>query len=85
MSGKTDIYRVTLDELARDAKEAVITAWHRSPGDTVTKGEDLVEVVTDKASFDVASPCDGVIKSVLRATGSTVAPGEVIAEILISR
>lgn len=76
------IFKVTLEELASDSREAVISAWHKVPGDTVVKGDDLVEVVTDKASFDVASPCDGKLVRVSGSAGSTVGTGDVIAEIM---
>lgn len=78
------IFKVTLEELASDSHEAVISAWHKVPGDKVKKGDDLVEVVTDKASFDVASPCDGKLVRISGSAGSTVGTGDVIAEIIES-
>ena len=82
MDGNIRVLRLTLDEILDGRMDAVITAWHVSPNDAVKKGDDLAEVVTDKASFDVPSPCDGVLVSIVKESGSSVKIGEVIAEIL---
>lgn len=78
---KDRVFRLTLDEIIEEMRDAVITAWHVSPNERMKKGDDLLEVVTDKASFDVSSPCDGKLMSIFKEAGSSVVPGEVIAEI----
>jgi len=52
-----------------------------SVGDTVKKDQDLLELETDKASFPVPSPCDGVIKEILIKEGDEVKIGQVIMKI----
>lgn len=61
---------------------AVITEWYVSLETRVKKGQDLVEVSSDKATFDISSPCDGVIAGIFKKQGETVLPGENIAEII---
>lgn len=78
------VFCLTLEALAAGASETVITAWHVPVGSIVKKDQDLVEVSTDKATFDVPAPCDGVLKSVLKIEGSSVGPGESIAEIYMA-
>jgi 2-oxoglutarate dehydrogenase E2 component (dihydrolipoamide succinyltransferase) len=48
----------------------------------VVKGRDLVEIVTDKATFDVPAPCDGILTKIKKEPGETVTTDEVIAVIL---
>lgn len=81
MTVSDGIFRVTLEALGADSSEVVITAWHVLEGGAVKKDQDLVEVATDKATFDVPSPCDGVLKRVLKREGTSVGLGESIAEI----
>ncbi|MBD3426005.1 MAG: hypothetical protein GF409_02090 [Candidatus Omnitrophica bacterium] len=73
---------LTLSGISQDAKEATITIWHNRQGDNVSRGEDLLEVVTDKATFDVPCPCNGVLGSIKRRAGETVRTDEVVAVIL---
>lgn len=58
-----------------------IVAWLKGPGDTVTLGEPLLEVETDKGVTAVESPLPGVIESILLPTGSMAGPDEPIARI----
>ncbi len=58
--------------------EVVIGAWHKAVGDVVTRDEDLVELETDKATFDLPAPVAGVISKILKKAGETATVGEVI-------
>jgi 2-oxoglutarate dehydrogenase E2 component (dihydrolipoamide succinyltransferase) len=62
-------------------QEAVITEWHIKLNSEVKKGQDLVEVSSDKATFDLSSPCDGVLVNILKKKGESVSTGESLAEI----
>jgi pyruvate/2-oxoglutarate dehydrogenase complex dihydrolipoamide acyltransferase (E2) component len=84
MTDKNKVFNLTLEALAAGASETVITTWHVPVGSVVKKDQDLVEVSTDKATFDVPAPCDGVLKSILKIEGSSVGPGESIAEIYMA-
>ncbi|NQT32810.1 MAG: hypothetical protein HQ594_03965 [Candidatus Omnitrophica bacterium] len=72
---------IILPELSGKETEAVITAWHAKEEDPVTKDQDLLEVATDKATFDVPAPCDGTLVKILRKETEEVRAGEIIAEI----
>ena len=51
---------ISLPPLGDDAPDAARVSWiERKPGDPIAKGEQLLEMITDKATFDVPSPCDG--------------------------
>jgi 2-oxoglutarate dehydrogenase E2 component (dihydrolipoamide succinyltransferase) len=55
-----------------------LVKWLIADGDEVEKDQEIVEIDSDKASFPIASPNDGVVK-ILIAEGETIAVGTVIA------
>lgn len=56
--------------------EATIVRWLHGVGDTVTKGEPVVEVETDKATFEIESPASGTLVEVLTPDATVVALGQ---------
>ena len=70
-----------LSGLSERFENAVITLWHAAESDRVTKDQDLFEIATDKATFDVPSPCDGVLVKIIKEEGAEVKAGETIAMI----
>ncbi|MEI6898297.1 MAG: 2-oxoglutarate dehydrogenase complex dihydrolipoyllysine-residue succinyltransferase [Bacteroidota bacterium] len=57
-----------------------IAKWLVADGESVEKDQEIVEIDSDKASFPIASPTDGIIK-VMANEGDNVAVGAVIATI----
>ncbi len=53
-------------------EEGRIVAWLKEEGDSVERGESLLEVETDKAVMEVESTVTGVLKKILVAEGETV-------------
>lgn len=53
-------------------EEGRILVWHKQEGDRVERGENLLEVETDKASMEVESTVSGVIQKILVTAGETV-------------
>ncbi len=72
---------IKLPPLAEGVDSASISYWFKQPGEPVKKGEDLVELVTDKATFTMPSPLDGKIKELLINEGDSARVGQVIATI----
>ena len=72
---------VKLPPLAEGVTKANVSYWHKSAGDAVKEGEDLVELVTDKATFNMPAPASGVLKEVLVSEGDEVSVGQVLAKI----
>ncbi|MFA6078956.1 MAG: biotin/lipoyl-containing protein [Candidatus Omnitrophota bacterium] len=48
-------------------------------GDNIKEGEDLVELVTDKATFNMPSPVTGTLKTIIVEEGCDAKVGETIA------
>ena len=70
---------VILPLLAEGVDKANISYWHKQVGETVKEGENLVELVTDKATFNMPSPVSGTVKEVLVSEGDAAKVGETIA------
>ncbi len=70
---------VKLPELAEGVKEATVTYWQKAVGDKVKEGEELVEMATEKAVFNVPAPAAGTLKRILKEEGGTVTVGETLA------
>ncbi len=74
-------YTVTLPSLGEDAgDEAQVSFVYVNPGDAVKEEDDLVEMVTDKATFNVPCPKNGVIRKMLVTEGDVVKVGSPICE-----
>jgi acetoin:2,6-dichlorophenolindophenol oxidoreductase subunit beta len=70
---------IAMPRLSDQMEEATILRWLKSPGDTVAKGEPLVEVETDKATVVYEAEFDGVLDEIVVGDGGTAALGGVIA------
>jgi pyruvate dehydrogenase E2 component (dihydrolipoamide acetyltransferase) len=72
---------VTMPRLSDSMEEGTILRWLKSVGDEVHRGDELVEIETDKANMTYESLDDGVLVEVVAAEGDTLPIGEVIARI----
>ena len=70
-----------LPELSEKNNEAVLTLWHVAESERVTRGQDIVEIATDKATFDIPAPCSGTLIKKHKMEGERLYPNEMIAEI----
>jgi pyruvate/2-oxoglutarate dehydrogenase complex dihydrolipoamide acyltransferase (E2) component len=71
--------KVILPELGEGIEKATVSYWYYQEGQRVNKDEDLVELVTDKATFNLPSPCTGILSQIIYKEGETVNVGEVLA------
>ena len=72
---------VKLPPIAEGVDKANVSYWHRAVGDSVKEGEDLVELVTDKATFNLPAPVSGIVKEVLVNEGDEAKVGQILAKI----
>ncbi len=72
---------VILPKWGMTMQEATVTGWLKAVGDPVDKGDELVEVETDKVSTAVEAPTSGVLTERRAEVGDVVAVGDVIAVI----
>ncbi|MCM8800744.1 MAG: biotin/lipoyl-binding protein [Candidatus Omnitrophica bacterium] len=71
--------KVILPELGEGIEQATISFWFVQEGQRVNEKDDLVELTTDKATFNLPSPCSGVLTQIFFREGDTVNIGEVLA------
>jgi len=72
---------VKVPQLSESVSEATLVAWRKKVGETVKRDENLIDIETDKVVLELPAPADGVLASIVKADGSTVGSGEVIATI----
>lgn len=72
-------FTATLPSLGEDAGDsAKVSFTYFEEGDAVKLDDDLIEMVTDKATFDVPCPKNGVIKKMLVQEDDEVKVGDPI-------
>jgi pyruvate dehydrogenase E2 component (dihydrolipoamide acetyltransferase) len=67
-------------EMAQETGKLI--SWLKKEGETVAKGEPLLEIETDKAVMEVESPGEGILAAVKTQAGAVVPVGQIIAWIL---
>ena len=72
---------VKVPVLPESVADATVAAWHKQPGESVRRDENLVDLETDKVVLEVPSPVDGVIEKITRGSGETVISGELLGVI----
>jgi pyruvate/2-oxoglutarate dehydrogenase complex dihydrolipoamide acyltransferase (E2) component len=74
---------VLMPQLGETVNEGTIAAWHKAVGDSVEKGDMLVDVETDKVATEITAPASGVLTSIDIAEGETVDVGTILAVIAV--
>src|SRR6266487_146406 len=72
---------VRVPTLGESIVDAVIARWLKHEGATVTQGEALVELETDKVNVEVTADQGGVLQEIARQEGETVAIGDLLGVI----
>jgi pyruvate dehydrogenase E2 component (dihydrolipoamide acetyltransferase) len=72
---------ILMPRLSDTMTEGAIAAWHKQPGDSVSPGDVLVEIETDKALMEQEAYDAGVLVEILVAEGENVAIGTPIARL----
>src|SRR5215213_1045775 len=69
---------IRVPPLGESLVDAVVGTWLKQEGDSVNRGESLVELETDKVNLDVTAEEDGVLARIERREGEVVTVGEVL-------
>ncbi|MHC1548360.1 acetoin dehydrogenase dihydrolipoyllysine-residue acetyltransferase subunit [Phyllobacterium sp. K27] len=69
---------VILPKVDMDMESGQISRWYAKEGDTITKGQLLFEIETDKAAMEVDAPASGILRNVTAQEGSTVPVGQAV-------
>lgn len=87
------VTKVVMPKLSLTMKEGTVGKWYKKEGDTIEKGEPIVEVISEKATYDLEAPASGILRKIqveagVDATVNAVlafitAPDEIISEVEI--
>ncbi|MCD6404613.1 MAG: lipoyl domain-containing protein [Planctomycetes bacterium] len=64
-----------------DTTEVTVSFWYFDTGEKVSEGDDLLEVLTDKAAFNVPAPASGKLVETSADEGQAVKVGDILGRI----
>lgn len=70
--------RILVPQLDANTIDVTVTAWHKQPGDAIREGENIAEITTDKAAFELEAPASGTLLTILAAPKSVVPAGYIL-------
>jgi pyruvate dehydrogenase E2 component (dihydrolipoyllysine-residue acetyltransferase) len=70
---------VVMPALEMAQENGKLLAWRKKEGESVSKGEPLLEIETDKAVVEIEAPGDGILAGVTAEVGAVIPVGETIA------
>src|SRR6266581_2824634 len=73
---------VIMPALGVAQQTGTLLKWLKTEGQSVTKGEPLMEIETDKATVEIEAPTSGMLTQVIAQAGDEVPVGQRIAMIL---
>src|SRR5580692_2073373 len=81
---------VEVPKLGNTVEECIVARWLKRPGDSVSEGDVVAEIETDKATFEVTSPANGTLLETFFDEGALApvftrlfvigAPGEIVGK-----
>ena len=75
------LYKFKMPDLSTTGDEVDVKQWLVSAGDTITRGQAILEIETDKAVMEVESPVEGVLQEWIAQPDAPVGIGTVVAHI----
>jgi len=70
-----------LPDLGASTGEAEVVVWLKTVGESITAGEPVLEVQSDKANVEVEATISGTLARVLASVGRILKPGDPLAVI----
>lgn len=69
---------IIMPKMGIDMTEGEIVCWVKQEGESVSKGDVILEIMTDKTSAEVEAEADGILLKIVHGDGKTVPIAEVI-------
>lgn len=69
---------VKLEKLSDDHEASLVTFVYVSVGESVKKGDPLIEIQTEKAVTEITAPIDGTVLEIFKERSDTIEVGETI-------
>ncbi|XDD48746.1 lipoyl domain-containing protein [Leptospira sp. WS92.C1] len=77
MKPKSGIFELITPDLG-DTDRIELVHWNLKLGDLVLPGQEVLELVTDKACFPIESPVQGKLTQIIKEKGSVVQKGDIL-------
>ena len=71
--------QIKMPSMGATMEEGTIIGWKVKEGSQVKTGDILLELESDKSTFDFESPCDGVVRKIIANEGDVVPVQQTIA------
>ena len=75
------LVEVKVPVLAESVPDATLLEWHKKSGERVERGDNLIDLETDKVTLEIAAPVGGVLVDIRKQTGEVVTTDEILAVI----
>ena len=75
------LVEVKVPVLAESVPDATLLEWYKKTGERVERGENLIDLETDKVTLEVPAPDSGVLVEVRKNTGDVVLSQDILAVI----
>ncbi|MHA1386476.1 MAG: 2-oxo acid dehydrogenase subunit E2, partial [Candidatus Helarchaeota archaeon] len=75
------ITKMIMPKLGMTMEKGTIIKWLKKEGDAIKKGEDILEIETDKVTIKVEAPASGVLRKIIAKEKTVVPIGRTIAVI----
>ena len=72
------VTEIVMPRLSLTMQTGSIIQWHKKVGDPIEKGEPLLEILSDKITYDVEAPATGILRRVLADEGEDLPIGAVL-------
>lgn len=73
------VTKVVMPKLSLTMRTGSIGRWYKREGETVEKGEPIVEIISEKATYDLEAPASGILRKILVKEGEEAPVDAVIA------
>ena len=70
---------IKVPPLPESVTDATLVAWHKKPGDAVSRDENIADLETDKVVLEVPAPASGTLLELKVKDGATVTAGDLLA------
>ncbi|MFP3984870.1 MAG: dihydrolipoamide acetyltransferase family protein [Candidatus Bathyarchaeia archaeon] len=71
--------KILMPRLSLTMKTGSVIQWHKKEGEKVEKGEPVVEVLSEKVTYDVEAPASGILRKISAEEGVDLPVGTVLA------
>lgn len=75
------LFEFPLPDIGEGVAEGEIVEWKVAEGDAIAEDQEMVEVMTDKATVPITSPVRGTIREIVAKAGDVVPVGAILVKI----